>query len=244
MPSNNLQAAITDYYSQLAQQYDSNRFGNSYGRYLHRQEKAMLLGLVSQWQAPILSLGCGTGRLMELASHGVDISAEMIDVAKSKYPDKAFAVCPAAATPYPDGLFSGSFCLHVLMHLPQEDIVAILAEAHRIIQPNGWLMVDFPNQLRRKIVKQKEVGWHGNTSFTLEAFAALAAHNGWLIQRYRGLLLLPIHRLPQWLRPLLYPIDTWLCRTPLKKYASYYLLKLQKQQALYILLLSLGASLA
>lgn len=229
MTVNNLQTAITDYYSQLAHQYDDNRFGNSYGRYLHRQEKAMLLNMVAQWQPPILSLGCGTGRLMELASHGADISAEMIDVAKGKYPDKAFAVCPAASTPYPNGLFQGAFCLHVLMHLPHEDIMAILAEAQRIIQPSGWLVVDFPNQLRRKIVKQKETGWHGNTSFTLQAFAELAAQNGWRIQQFRGLLLLPIHRLPQWLRPLLYPIDTWLCRTRLKKYASYYLLKLQKQ---------------
>lgn len=225
----NLQAEITDYYSQLAPQYDADRFGNSYGRYLHRQEKEMLLKMVAQWQPPILSLGCGTGRLMELASHGADISAEMIAMAKSKYPDKAFAVCPAAATSYANGLFQGAFCLHVLMHLPHEDIRAILAEAHRIMRPNGWCVVDFPNQLRRKIVKQKETGWHGNTSFTLQAFAQLAGQQGWRIQQYRGLLLLPIHRFPAGLRSLLYPIDAWLCRTPLKKYASYYLLKLQKQ---------------
>lgn len=223
------QQEITDYYSQLSHQYDETRFGNSYGQYLHRQEKAMLLDLVSIWQAPILSLGCGSGRMMELASHGVDISAAMIQVAKGKYPDKAFAVCPAATTTYPSKFFEGAFCLHVLMHLPSDSIAAILAEANRIIKPDGWLVVDFPSRLRRKWGRQKEAGWHGNSSFTLQAFAQLAGQQGWRIQQYRGLLLLPIHRFPAGLRSLLYPIDAWLCRTPLKKYASYYLIKLQKQ---------------
>jgi ubiquinone/menaquinone biosynthesis C-methylase UbiE len=229
MPKDHKQQEITDYYNQLAHQYDDNRFGNSYGQYLHRQERSMLLNMVPKWQEPILSLGCGTGRLMELATHGADISPAMIDVAKGKYPDKIFTVCSATATPYAAGFFESGFCLHVLMHLPVDRIAAILAEAHRIIKPGGWLAVDFPNSIRRRLVHKKTDGWHGNTHFSIKPFAQLAGQNGWRLQQYMGLLLFPVHRLPKWARPLLSPIDTWLCRTPLKKYASYYLLLLQKQ---------------
>jgi ubiquinone/menaquinone biosynthesis C-methylase UbiE len=224
-----MQQEITDYYNQLAQQYDDDRFGNSYGQYLHRQERNMLIDLVPKRQPPIVSLGCGTGRLMELATHGADISPEMVKVAKAKYPDKIFSVCPAASTPYPDSFFEGAFCLHVLMHLPVDSITAILAEGGRIIKPGGWLALDFPSSVRRSLANKKGDGWHGNTRFSIKEFEQLAEQHGWRYRQYRGLLLFPVHRLPTWARPLLYHLDFWLCRTPMKKYASYYLLLLQKQ---------------
>lgn len=229
MHNDEVQQTITQYYNELAKGYDADRFGNSYGQYLHRQEHRLLQRWLRNKGEPVVSLGCGTGRLMELATHGADISPAMITEASRKCPDKTFTVCPATDTTYADAFFEAAFCLHLLMHLPTDTIAEILAEANRIVKPDGWLIVDYPNGRRRQLVKPKEAGWHGNTSFTVQTFQQLAAQQGWQLQQYSGVLLFPVHRLPRWLRPLLLPIDTWLCHSPLKKYASYHLVLLQKR---------------
>lgn len=74
---------ITTYYNQLAQNYDSDRFGNIYGQFLHAQERALL----TRWLAllktgSVLDLGCGTGRFLDLATHGPDASTGMLEVAR------------------------------------------------------------------------------------------------------------------------------------------------------------------
>jgi ubiquinone/menaquinone biosynthesis C-methylase UbiE len=223
-----VQAEITDYYNQLAPCYDADRFGNTYGQYLHRQETFFMHKMIEADTHLVLSLGCGTGRLMEMATHGADISPAMIEEATKKYPDKKFAACSATDTVYEDGFFTGVFSMHVLMHLPLETIEAVLAEAHRITADTGWLIVDFPNESRKKRKKSKE-GWHAATGFTIKNFAALASIHGWCIQQHYGLLLFPVHRLPPAARKLFFWADTWLCRLFTKKYASYTLVKLYKK---------------
>jgi ubiquinone/menaquinone biosynthesis C-methylase UbiE len=204
------------------------RFGNTYGQYLHRQEAFFMRKMIAADTAPVLSLGCGTGRLMEMASHGADISAAMIDEAARKYPGKYFAVCNAANTAYPDGYFKNIFSLHVLMHLPVETIATMLAGAYRITAEGGCLVVDFPNKNRRKYSGNK-TGWHAATSFTVKDFAAFAQTHGWSMQTYTGLLLFPVHRLPPTIRSLFFWTDTFLCNIFTKKYASYLLVKLYKK---------------
>jgi ubiquinone/menaquinone biosynthesis C-methylase UbiE len=223
-----VQAEITDYYNQLAPCYDADRFGNTYGQYLHRQETFFMHKMIAADTQPVMSFGCGTGRLMELATHGADISPAMIEEAIKKYPGKKFTISSAAETVYEDGFFAGIFSMHVLMHLPVATIEAVLAEAYRITAATGWLIVDFPNESRRMRKKSKE-GWHAATGFTIKKFAALASTHGWRIQRHYGLLLFPVHRLPPALRGLFFLADTRLCRLFTKKYASYTLVKLYKK---------------
>jgi ubiquinone/menaquinone biosynthesis C-methylase UbiE len=220
--------AINEYYNRLAQDYDRDRFDNAYGRFLHRQETALLNRLLPSG-GQVLSIGCGTGRLMEKATHGADISPEMVAIATQKFPAKVFTVCSATQMPYENGFFDGAFCLHVLMHLPVATIGDLLAEAGRTVKPGGWLVVDFPNKQRRKLFGKRPPGWHGNTGLGLADMAGLAKGHGWRAGRYYGVLLLPIHRFPAWLRGMLWRLDTWLCRGPLKRFASYYMLLLQKQ---------------
>ncbi len=225
---NPAQKAITDYYNQLAPNYDADRFNNTYGQYLHRQEAFFMHKMMAQDTNPVLSLGCGTGRLMEMATHGADISPAMIDEAVKKYPGKKFTVSSATDTVYDDGFFKGIFSLHVLMHLPHNTIEAILTEAYRITAADGWLIIDFPNKNRKKGKKSKE-GWHAATGFTTKEFAILALEHGWLIQQHYGLLLFPVHRLSPAVRRLFFRADTWLCRLFTKKFASYILVKLYKK---------------
>jgi ubiquinone/menaquinone biosynthesis C-methylase UbiE len=224
-----VQTNITDYYNQLAPCYDADRFGNTYGQYLHRQEWYFFQKLITPGTTPVLSLGCGTGRMMEMASHGADISPAMIEEASKKFLDKKFTVCNAAKTMYENGFFAGVFTLHVLMHLPSQTIENILAEASRITSQGGWLVVDFPNAERRTTNNSTIANWHANTIFTLSSFAAIADKYGWIVQKNYGLLLFPIHRIPKGIRKLIFWADVLLCHSFLKKYASYTLVKLVKK---------------
>jgi ubiquinone/menaquinone biosynthesis C-methylase UbiE len=54
---------VGDYYNRIAADYDHSRFANRYGAWLHAQETAFLERHLPK-EGAILSLGCGTGRLL------------------------------------------------------------------------------------------------------------------------------------------------------------------------------------
>ena len=220
---------VTAYYDALAAAYDQDRFGNSYGRYLHRQEARIIGPLLEPLQGqPVLSLGCGTGRFMEWATHGLDSSPQMVAAARAKFPDRTFAVGDAAETPFQAGTFAAIYCLHVFMHLPEAKARAILAEAHRLLRPGGRLIFDVPSAPRRRLTRYRARGWHGATAYDTATLGQMAAGQ-WRQEARSGLKLLPVHRLPVRLRPILTGLDSLLGHRLLRRYASYWLLSWQKR---------------
>ena len=94
-----MNTAVKNYYDKLASTYDENRFANSYGRYLHRQEAAVLNRYLGPLEnRAVLDLACGTGRFMDYCTVGADFSSEMVAAAKAKHPDKSFVVENALQT--------------------------------------------------------------------------------------------------------------------------------------------------
>jgi SAM-dependent methyltransferase len=175
-----------------------------------------------------LNLGCGTGRFMEFATIGLDISQEMIGVAQSKYPNKFFFVSDATQMPFENNAFDSIFCLHVFMHLPTEKAIEIVAEAGRVLPKGGQFIVDFPSLKRRNLFGTRPQSWHGGSAYSIEMIEKLVTKD-WLLTTYEGILLLPIHRMPIWLRPFLWRVDSWLCNSFLKQYASYLIISLEKK---------------
>jgi SAM-dependent methyltransferase len=219
---------IQKYYDDLAAKYDTDRFENSYGTYLHNQEEQILKKLL-KGASNTLSLCCGTGRFMELATTGLDFSANMINVAKQKYPGKEFIVADAEKTGLPENKFDAIFCLHAIMHLPPEKTKSILAEAHRILSPGGALILDFPSKKRRNLSKRSDTkGWHGSSAYTVKEIKLLAG-DSWQLIYCSGVLFFPIHRIPAGLRKFLSGIDSLLCRSFLKNYSSYLVVALKKK---------------
>lgn len=218
---------VKQYYEEIAFKYDEDRFANSYGRYIHTQESAVMNRWMNQ-NGQNLSMACGTGRFMEYASHGIDISENMIEEAMNKYPNKHFFVGPAEHTPFPDEHFDQIFALHLLMHLPEGQISTLLTEAYRILKPGGAIIIDFPSQKRRQAVRHEQKNWHAATSFTITSFSQLTGP-AWKVLASTGIAFFPIHRIPSGIRPFFRLLDSWICQTPLKSYASYLMVKLQKQ---------------
>ncbi len=222
--------SIIDYYDSLASQYDNSRFSNSYGKFIDSSEKTLLDSwLKGTNKSLVIDFGCGTGRHLEYAMTGLDGSEKMLEIAAKKFPDRTFFQADISRIPPDVSGFEAGLCFHVFMHMERRQIQDFLAHASKVILPGGRLIVDFMSAKRRRILNHKKSGWHGNTDFTISDISELIKPH-WAISRWRGIVLIPIHRLPPLLRPLLLKIDGVLCKTILSHYASYYIVELRKMK--------------
>lgn len=221
---------IKTYYDDLAKTYDSSRFGNSYGTFLHKQEEKYLAPVLKLFEPrKILNLGCGTGRFMEYCQFGVDFSEEMLVQAIIKYPNKDFLLADAAETTFPDTSFDVVFSMHTFMHLSKEKSKEVFDEVYRILRPGGRFIFDVPSTIRRNLSKgHKNKSWHGSNAYTLAEIKETLGED-WDYIDHKGLLFLPIHRLPSAIRPYFFGLDTFLCRNLTADYASYMLVIMQKE---------------
>jgi SAM-dependent methyltransferase len=96
----------------------------------------------------VVDVGCGIGQLFVAADrkfaagvkrYGYDVDPDAIGYANEHWPDKAtFMVAPAERLPLPDGAVD----LYVSrVSLPYGDIRVALAEAARVLVPNGRLWI-------------------------------------------------------------------------------------------------------
>jgi SAM-dependent methyltransferase len=219
---------LTHYYEHLADRYDADRFGNSYGRYIDAQERRLLRRwLPSSQQGAILDLACGTGRLLDLASHGLDPSAAMVRIAQRRHPRKIIRCAPAGNIAEFSVCFDAIFCLHLFMHLPPEEIAGLVTAASERLRPGGMLIFDVPSAFRRKLTGFRPAGWHAGTALSPSQVAALAGPR-WRVTGMRGILFFPIHRLPSKFRPAFRPLDDLLGLTPLMPLCSYLFYRLER----------------
>lgn len=218
---------IHQYYDNLAKTYDENRFENSYGKYIDAQERNFLKSFFkNKKDSKILDLGCGTGRLLNFATHGADFSQEMLNIAHEKFPQKKLKIGEISNIPFEEN-FDCIFCFHVIMHQTREETQNFLNECQQKLNKNGIFIFDYPTKARRK-TNSKEESWHANNSFNPNEILDLVKNN-WEIIETNGVLFFPIHRIPKSLRTVFLPLDIMICKTFLKKWASYQIIVLKKQ---------------
>jgi SAM-dependent methyltransferase len=94
----------------------------------------------------VADVGCGTGRLepylasLGLQPSGVDLSPEMVRVARRDHPGFDFRVGDLRHLPYADTSLPGVVCWYSLMYLPPEERPAAFAELARVVRPDGHLV--------------------------------------------------------------------------------------------------------
>lgn len=218
-----------EYYERLAPDYDASRFANSYGQYLEAQERHWLTRWLSRYRnGAILDLACGTGRLLDFATHGLDLSPAMLREAALKHPHKSLHCRPATEVARLGVTFDAVFSLHLAMHLAMPELSAIIAACQGSVRRGGALILDAPSARRRRLVGFHASGWHGSTALNAAQLADLAGP-GWRLIATRGLMFFPVHRMPTLLRSWVRPVDTLLGVSPIKSLASYNLFLLQRQ---------------
>lgn len=135
----------------VAEGFDALRFGGPIGRHLQQVQEALLVEVLAPLDGRrILDVGAGTGRAsLALASkgaivHGLDASAEMLDVARDRAAKAgltiAFDVADAHALPVPDRSVDAAVCFRLLMHVI--DWPKCVAELCRVSR--RLVVIDFP----------------------------------------------------------------------------------------------------
>lgn len=205
---------IVDYYDSLAPHYDEDRFANSYGRFVDAREKQVLRAWLPKDPQHTLELACGTGRLSAFAAVATDASKPSLAIARARNPATHFVAADAERLPFPSVSFDAVFAFHLLMHLDETAIRAVFAESFRILRPGGVFITDIVSQTRRKLTGQRKStqAWHAQTALTKHTFENIGRAAGFKPARLTGLLLLPVHRLPNRARLPLAHIDALLAQ--------------------------------
>jgi SAM-dependent methyltransferase len=105
---------------------------------------AMLEAAMVSRGTALLDVACGPGYVSDLASRqgakatGVDLSGEMVKLARGQYPALDFQCADAEDLPYQDSSFDVVAINFGVLHFPDTD--RALSEAHRVLKPAGRLV--------------------------------------------------------------------------------------------------------
>ena len=220
---------INQYYNKIAENYDSSRFSNSYGKYINNQENRILKKHLNQEKISLnLDLACGTGRFLKYANYGLDISSEMIKISKSKFPSKNIVIGDAEKLPYKNNYFENIISFHLFMHLDLTVTEKILSEASRVTKKDGLFIFDIPSLKRRKVSGYQSKSWRSGNQIEVEKLKKITAKD-WNIECFYGIAFFPIHRIPKKTRKFFILIDNFLCESFLKEYSSHLIFVLRKK---------------
>lgn len=97
----------------------------------------------------VLDVGCGPGYVthhlhcLGVDAFGIDLSPEMVTVARRDYPDLHFEVWTMTDLDLIDGSVAGLIAFWSVIHAPDHSVPKIFAEFHRVLRANCPLLVGF-----------------------------------------------------------------------------------------------------
>ncbi|MGZ4695006.1 MAG: class I SAM-dependent DNA methyltransferase [Acidimicrobiales bacterium] len=98
---------------------------------------------------PVADLGCGPGRVtahllaLGLPAFGVDLSHEMVAVARRSHPDLRFDQGSMAELDIEGDVLAGIVAWYSIIHTPPDHQPRLFGEFHRVLRPGGRLVVAF-----------------------------------------------------------------------------------------------------
>jgi SAM-dependent methyltransferase len=99
---------------------------------------------------PVCDLGCGPGQVARYLADrgrpdvlGIDLSPEMVRVARARSPGLRFRQGDMLALDLPDGSLQGIAAFYSIIHIAPERQEACFRELKRVLAPGGLLLVSF-----------------------------------------------------------------------------------------------------
>lgn len=116
-------------------------------------DRAVLAGFAedvrAQGAGPVADLGCGPGLVtahldaLGVPVFGVDLSPQMVALARREHPGVRYEEGSMLALDLPDGALGGVVAYYSIIHTPSERLPQLFAEFHRVLAPGGHLLVAF-----------------------------------------------------------------------------------------------------
>jgi SAM-dependent methyltransferase len=94
-------------------------------------------------------LGCGPGQVARYLKAlgvdvmGVDLSEQMVDQARQNNPGIPFQQGDMRHLDLVDGALAGIAAFYCIIHIPREDVTAVLRELRRVLKAGGVLLITF-----------------------------------------------------------------------------------------------------
>ncbi|MGN7862314.1 class I SAM-dependent methyltransferase [Microbacterium sp. 22303] len=122
---------------------------------MERADVAMIGRWRDETAGGLLDAGCGPGLwtafLAEPGSRpgsgrdvvGVDLSAELLTAARERHPGVRFESASFRDLPFPDGSFGGVLAWYSLIHLPPDELPAVLGELARVLAVGGRILIGY-----------------------------------------------------------------------------------------------------
>jgi SAM-dependent methyltransferase len=134
-------------YDRVAAEYARRIYGELEAKPFDR---AFLDGLAKRIPTgEVLDLGCGPGhvgrylRERGIPGRGLDISYEMIRLARELNPTVEFQQGDMRELPFPDGFFAGIVAFYSMIHFEPADLESVFTELRRVLRPGGLLALAF-----------------------------------------------------------------------------------------------------
>ena len=112
-------------------------------------DRGALTAFAEDTTGVIADIGCGPGELtaylngLGRTAFGIDLSTEMIAVARQNHPDLRFEQGSMLALDIPDGTLGGIVAYYSTIHIPTELLPQVFAEFHRVLAPGGKVLLAF-----------------------------------------------------------------------------------------------------
>jgi ubiquinone/menaquinone biosynthesis C-methylase UbiE len=97
----------------------------------------------------VADVGCGPGRIaaylgeLGLDVSGIDLSPEMISIARRDHPSLRFEVGSMTELDLPDASMAGLVAWYSLIHVPDDEIGSVFTHFRRVLRPGGLLLLGF-----------------------------------------------------------------------------------------------------
>ncbi|AFU06259.1 putative methyltransferase [Nocardia brasiliensis ATCC 700358] len=133
-------------YDEMAELYTEFAKNHLAGKPFDRAILGVFAELV---RGPVADIGCGPGRLtthlagLGVDVRGIDLSPEMIRIARRQYPQLSFEVGSMERLALADNSLGGILAWYSLIHLPPERVPGVLNEFYRVLEPEGHALLAF-----------------------------------------------------------------------------------------------------
>lgn len=140
---------------EVASSYD--RVAVAYAQHLYQElqykpkDRELLDGLAEKVRnrGTVCDLGCGPGQVARYLSDcgipacGVDLSPEMVEQARRLNAGIEFSVGDMRALAIQNSVWAGIAAFYAIVNLPDPDLHLAIREMHRVLRPEGWLLLSF-----------------------------------------------------------------------------------------------------
>lgn len=179
---------------EVARSYDQERFQSDAGQLRYKLENDAVCTLIApEKHDKILDLATGTGRFaVELKRRfpeadvtGIDLSPAMLKEAREKSSSLQFIEMDSFKTEFENGVFDVITAILFIRHFDYDVRRNAYAEIHRLLTPNGVLVLDVANhEYHKNLIEDRPVF---DKIYTKKEFCCEMAENGFQAERFLGI---------------------------------------------------------